>query len=161
MSDKNLIEIKFDLPNKVVGIHKTIRKAAKATLETVHPGQNHSVSILVCEDEQIQELNKTYRGVDRPTDVLSFSDVYSLPGSMITHIGDIVISFPTAYKQSQASGNSIESEVSLLTIHGVLHLLGFDHLFADEKRRMWDIQNSMLESLGYFNVQLIGDEPDA
>ncbi len=78
------------------------------------------ISVVLCDDPFIQELNAAYRGQDKPTDVLSFAqDDPDL-------LGDIVISLPTAARQSQAAGWALENEIALLGIHGLLHLLGHD-----------------------------------
>lgn len=78
------------------------------------------VSVVLCDDAFIQSLNAEYRGQDRPTDVLSFAQ------NDLDLLGDIVISLPTAARQAQAAGWTLESEVALLGIHGLLHLLGYD-----------------------------------
>ena len=78
------------------------------------------ISVVLCDDSFIQELNAAYRGLDKPTDVLSFAqDDPDL-------LGDIVISLPTAARQAEAAGWSLDNEVALLGIHGLLHLLGHD-----------------------------------
>ena len=89
------------------------------------------ISVVLCDDPFIQELNATYRGLDKSTDVLSFAqDDHSL-------LGDIVISLPTAARQAQAAGWSLENEVALLGIHGLLHLLGHDD---ETEAGAWEMQ---------------------
>ena len=79
------------------------------------------VTVVLVSDRKIKELNRTYRGRNRPTDVLSFSyDDES-------YLGDIIISVETAQRQAQEEGHSLERELSILVIHGFLHLLGYDH----------------------------------
>lgn len=78
------------------------------------------ISVVLCDDAFIQSLNAQYRGKDRPTDVLSFAQEDP------NLLGDIVISLPTAARQAQAAGWSLENEVALLGVHGLLHLLGYD-----------------------------------
>lgn len=99
--------------------------------------------------QYIQELNKTYRNVDSVTDVLSFeSDGEYDPETNIEYLGDIVICFDQAAKQAELSGHSLESEIALLEIHGLLHLLGFDHMDDEQKQEMWKNQNMYLEKCG-------------
>ncbi len=125
-----------------------IELAIIKTLETIFPEQDHSVSVLLCDNQHIQELNRTYRGVDKPTDVLSFSDEYVIPETNITYLGDIAISYPMAKQQSATAGYAVENELRLLAVHGVLHLCGFDHLEDADKTKMWAMQEKILHELG-------------
>jgi len=95
------------------------------------------LSILLCDDAVIHELNRDYRGVDRPTDVLAFA-MSEGEGAELSPdlLGDVVVSLPTAAKQAHASGKTISSEVTMLVAHGLLHLLGYDHRDAEEERVM-------------------------
>ena len=113
------------------------------------------ITIVLTDDTQLHELNRDYLGVDAPTDVLSFPASELDPETGSTYLGDILISIPRAAQQAQAAGHPIEAEVQLLVVHGVLHLLGYDHAEADEKARMWAEQSKVLERLGlvYINIQ--------
>lgn len=113
------------------------------------------ITIVLTDDAQLHELNRDYLGVDAPTDVLSFPASELDPETGSTYLGDILISIPRAAQQAQAAGHPIEAEVQLLVVHGVLHLLGYDHAEADEKARMWAEQSKVLERLGlvYINIQ--------
>lgn len=93
--------------------------------------KNAELSILITGDEEIRELNRTYRGKDRPTDVLSFPDGDVVEGRFI--LGDIVISLETAQRQAKELGHSLEEEVERLLTHGVIHLLGYDHELGGEE----------------------------
>ncbi|MGE4266161.1 MAG: rRNA maturation RNase YbeY [Deferribacterales bacterium] len=105
------------------------------------------ISLLICDDAQIQELNKEYREKDYATDVLSFpmsDDPYGEGGML----GDIVISLDTAKKQAQEADIALEREISFLFIHGLLHLMGFDHeLGQDEEEEMFTLQEEILLKL--------------
>jgi probable rRNA maturation factor len=125
-----------------------IENAAIKTLETLFPSQRHGVSVLVCDNQYIQELNRTYRGVDKPTDVLSFSDEYVIPETDVINLGDIAISYPMAMQQSLSAGYAVENELRLLVVHGVLHLCGFDHVDDSDKVKMWALQEKILRELG-------------
>ncbi|MCC6444851.1 MAG: rRNA maturation RNase YbeY [Armatimonadetes bacterium] len=104
-----------------------IRQAVENTL--CHEGFLHpcEVSLLFTDDPGIRLLNREWRGLDQPTDVLSFPQETkpSVPGRP-TLLGDIVISAETAWRQAEAAGWSLEDEIDHLTVHGMLHLLGYD-----------------------------------
>jgi len=85
------------------------------------------LSIAYVDDAQIRELNRTYRGIDSPTDVLSFSQREGNPVGSDQTLGDIVVSLETAQKQAEKLGHSLDDEMDELLFHGFLHLLGYDH----------------------------------
>jgi probable rRNA maturation factor len=86
--------------------------------------------------------------------VLSFPASETDPESGTRYIGDILISIPRAQSQADAAGHPLESEVQLLVVHGVLHLLGHDHADPAEKNRMWKAQSEILDSLGLGSIQI-------
>ena len=95
------------------------------------------LSLLVCDDRVMRRINREHRGIDRPTDVLAFAMGEGMPmASMLVTLGDIVVAWPTARRQAREHGWSAEREVCLLTAHGLLHLLGFDHATRKTERRM-------------------------
>lgn len=97
----------------------------------------------------IRELNRNFRGVDSVTDVLSFeSDGEIDPETGNEYLGDIVICLEQAAKQAEQSGHSVGNEIGLLEIHGLLHLLGYDHTDKDQKDEMWHYQDLYLEKCG-------------
>lgn len=101
------------------------------------------------EPEMIQELNKNFRGVDSVTDVLSFESGGEVdPETGLEYLGDIIICLSQAEKQAAQSGHSLENEIALLEIHGLLHLLGYDHMEEDEKTEMWKYQDHYLGKCG-------------
>lgn len=106
--------------------------------------ENNDLSVVIDSDEVLKELNQQYRGLDQPTDVLSFSSNDLDLESGHTILGDIVISYPRAEKQAFDANHTVNKEVQLLIIHGVLHLLGYDHSNESEKAVMWDIQNRLM-----------------
>lgn len=99
--------------------------------------KNVEVSFLLTDDARIHELNKVYRHKDRPTDVLAFAlregDFAELAGNAL---GDVIVSVPTARKQAEERGRPVLEEVTMLTAHGLLHLLGWDHDTDAKERRM-------------------------
>ena len=98
------------------------------------------VNLTFVDDQEIHKLNQQYRNTDSPTDVLSFSMNEKGPDNKF-YLGDIVISVPQAYKQSKGKKHSLEKELNLLTIHGFLHLLGYEHFKGIEKeeKRIMDL----------------------
>jgi len=123
-------------------LEKLLRKAVKLTLMRMRANMEAEVSLVLTDDEGIQKLNKQYRGLDRPTDVLSFAQEDS------KLLGDIVISQERAGEQAGRYGHSIEREMAFLTVHGMLHLLGLDHETAEERARMEMIQKQILAVMG-------------
>lgn len=108
------------------------------------------LTLVITSDETVYELNRQYRHIDAPTDVLSFeaapdADDFVLPEGILTYIGDVIISFPTAARQAAVAGHTAFEEVLLLAIHGTLHLLHFDHLTPGEKIEMWQKQAQILQ----------------
>lgn len=109
------------------------------------------VSVTFVDNEKIRELNKQYRNVDKPTDVLSFpledeTDIHD--GSMPRFFGDIVISIPKAKQQALDYNHSFERELGFLAVHGFLHLLGYDHQTEEQEKIMFQKQKEILEKHG-------------
>lgn len=131
------------------------------TYNTVADGA--AVTLLLADDAYLRELNRHYRDEDQPTDVLSFPAGDPLPGGeeLLDYLGDIAISVPTAQRQAAAAGHSLEAEMQLLAIHGVLHLLGHDHLEPEEKAAMWAAQAEVLHALGLEGIQPAEGDHDA
>ena len=111
----------------------------------------HEISILFIGDQGIRELNDQFRGIDRPTDVLSFpqilEDELEIPGALV--LGDVAISLETARSQSEEHGLSLEEELTLLLIHGILHLLGYDHEISDQEEEKMRSKTRELFSMIY------------
>ena len=118
--------------------------------------QADEVNVLLVDDVQIQELNRLYRGQDRPTDVLSFAlceagenePVYDMPEEEKSLLGDIVISLETAWRQSQEYGHGLDRETGFLAVHGLLHLLGYDHQDDEERNAMRKAEETILNAAG-------------
>jgi probable rRNA maturation factor len=115
------------------------------------------VSVVLADDEYIHQLNRQYRGKDCPTDVLSFAlnegeEPEVIDGPKEVLLGDIIISLETATRQAEEYGHSLERELSYLTVHGILHLLGYDHMTEDEKKEMRQEEEHILSFLGITRV---------
>ena len=107
-----------------------------------------SITVMIGDDEKLKDLNLRYRGIDKTTDVLAFDAGFDDPDLETRYLGDIVISCQQAQKQAENHGHAVGDELQLLVIHGVLHLLGFDHDTDVRKDEMWSIQNLILTGLG-------------
>lgn len=123
-------------------------QTAQAALDIAPEFAASDLTIVFVNDDDIRELNKTYRNIDSPTDVLSFSSEEMDPETGSFYLGDLVISVPRATEQAQKAGHPVENEIRLLIVHGVLHLLGYDHATSEDKKIMWEKQTSILKSLG-------------
>lgn len=118
----------------------------------------YELSLRFTDDAEVRRLNRDYRGIDRPTDVLSFATLDGtealLPPDFLTdsgeplYLGDIVISVPTAQRQAQENGHSLVMELSWLSVHGFLHLLGWDHPDEEGFQRMVNQQIWLLKETG-------------
>ncbi len=112
--------------------------------------ENIIFNVIIVDNNYIHQLNKEYRGVDRPTDVISFA--LEDNGSMETEfgrvLGDIYISIDKAREQAKEYGHSLKRELSFLSIHGFLHLLGYDHMDSEEEKEMFEIQELILNEYG-------------
>lgn len=111
---------------------------------------DRSLTLVITDDAKVQDLNRDFLGIDEPTDVLSFPSGESEPDPDTgeVYLGDVIISYPRAQAQAEAGGHPIQQELQLLVVHGVLHLLGYDHASEEEKAEMWAAQEAILNRLG-------------
>jgi probable rRNA maturation factor len=121
--------------------------AAQEVLRFANLEQEAELTLVLTDDEQVHALNREYRDVDAPTDVLSFPAGDVDPDTGNLYLGDIIISLPRALAQAQAEGHSFEDELRLLVVHGVLHLLGYDHADEQAQAAMWAAQAQILARL--------------
>ena len=142
------IESTYEYPDAL------LERAALATLSQQKESTEADLTIVLADDAHLQELNRDYLGVDAPTDVLSFPASEMDPQTGSRYIGDIIISVPYAAKGAAKAGHPVDSELHLLVVHGVLHLLGHDHAEPKEKAKMWKAQAEVLKSLGLGNIQV-------
>jgi len=125
-----------------------LERAARAAFTAAPPARQgtYAVTIVLTDDEEMRALNRTWRGKDAPTNVLSFpaSDAVSEAGL----IGDVVLAYETTHKEARDERLVLADHVSHLVVHGVLHLLGFDHEKDEEAEQMEDLERTALASLG-------------
>jgi probable rRNA maturation factor len=155
-----LIRPRFE--NKVAA--DSVQSAARATLHHQSAPHATSLCVVIVDDAEMQALNRLYRGIDAPTDVLSFGtqdggtpDEHDRDSPFVVapeqkeevnaYLGDVIVAFPRVVAQAAQQGHSPEHELRLLVVHGVLHLLGHDHATPQDKAQMWAIQDQVLEIL--------------
>lgn len=118
----------------------------------VYGVENSEVSVTITDDKKIHELNLQYRKIDRPTDVLSFAFRDSDEPEIVTNepeiLGDIIISIERAKSQAEEYGHSLRREIVFLTVHGILHLLGYDHMEESDRLEMESEQDFLMNKLG-------------
>ncbi|MDO5110699.1 MAG: rRNA maturation RNase YbeY [Clostridia bacterium] len=124
-----------------------IERAVQAALLYEH--RQGDVTVMLTDDESIHHLNRDYRHVDRPTDVLTFPawEGEALLQQPDGYLGDIAISLPTALRQAAEYGHSLTRELSFLAVHGTLHLLGYDHMEQADADVMFALQDRILEEM--------------
>ena len=130
-----------------------VRKIVRQVLRDEAATFPYEVSLVFTDSETVQRLNRDYRGIDEPTDVLAFymlpqkrTDIsFAVPPDGVTRLGEVVISYPQAMAQAREEGHSPERELALLVIHGILHLLGYDHEKPEEEHKMRERERGLLE----------------
>ena len=132
-----------------------VRRAVEATLDYEGYKNNAEVSVTFTDNEKIQKINNEFRGIDKPTDVLSFPlteyEDSNVPfaDELDGNLGDIVISLERAKEQAEEFGHSFEREIAFLTVHSMLHLLGYDHVNSEEEELdMRKRQSDVLKNMG-------------
>ena len=129
-----------------------VRRAIEKVGE-LYGAEDSEVSVTLTDNAYIHTLNKEYRGIDRPTDVLSFalreSEEPGISGGLeVDVLGDIIISVERAEEQAAEYGHSLRREMAFLAVHGMLHLLGYDHMEEAEREEMEREQRFVMEQLG-------------
>lgn len=130
-------------------IYEVLEKVIKECLILEGKSLNYEISLSFVDNEEIKELNREYRNVDKETDVLSFplEEDFSVPTPLL---GDIIISAEKALEQSREYAHSLLREIAYLTAHSMFHLLGYDHMEEDEKKIMRDKEKEVMKRLKIF-----------
>lgn len=123
-----------------------MKKIASLALEKEGLDDNYEVGLTYVSKEEIRDLNRDYRDIDKVTDVLSFPLIEDF-SSDETLLGDVVISYEVAQEQAKEYGHSLEREIMFLFTHSILHLLGYDHIEDDERLIMEQRQREILDEL--------------
>ena len=153
---------------KIAGVEERCQRVAAIALSTGAalledlPLERAELSLVLADDAMVQELNRQYRGQNKPTNVLSFAalDDEDAPeptdGPLL--LGDVIIAYETTAAEAEAEGKSLSDHLSHLVVHGVLHLLGFDHMEEDEAEEMEGLESSILGMLGIADPYRTDDE---
>jgi probable rRNA maturation factor len=135
------------------------RRILEETLKAQGVSPSAEIGLVIADQARVQELNRTYRGEDHPTDVLAFymtaageesgseSERFVVAPDGKLHLGEVIISYPQAVTQAREQGHSVEKELAILIIHGVLHLLDYDHERPEQKREMAAREQAILSAI--------------
>ena len=125
-----------------------MKRVIRTCVAEQYPHHRFEVELSLCGDEEIHRINREFRGIDRPTDVLSFPMMdFEMPDVYVS-LGNIVISVETARRQAEEYGHSLKRELCFLCAHSALHLLGYDHETDEEREEMEAKQREILDALG-------------
>lgn len=156
MKEYKMIEVNYNAIEELPNEEALIKKVVKKVLEEEKVVQDVDVYITLTNNEEIHKINKEYREVDRPTDVLSFpmyerEEIYKLKADENDEVekilGDIIVSIEKVKEQAEEYGHSFERELAYLVTHGCLHLLGYDHMIEEEQKEMRTREELILEML--------------
>jgi len=151
----------------VAGVDVDAIEAAAAAVLRAEGMDDGDLAVFITSDEEVRALNLEWRGIDAPTDVLSFAThdtteyqevIRNAPPDLqalfARALGDVLIAYPYAERQATRFGNSTANELLLLTVHGVLHLLGYDHATPEDEAAMWQRQEEILAAYGVTGLSL-------
>ena len=133
---------------------KIISDVIKYALTLENINSKPEISVCFVDNDKIKNLNKKFRSIDKETDVLSFPmiEFNNQPKDVLIKknilLGDIIISLPKAFEQAKEYGHTIEREIAFLTAHGILHLLGYDHINSEDEKMMFEKQKFILKKIG-------------
>ena len=134
-----------------------LRRVVEHSLAAQDIASEVELGLLITDDETVRKLNQEYRGVDEPTDVLSFALVerktgnnsppFVEPPDGLLHLGEVVISYPQAVRQAEETNHKMEEEMALLVVHGILHLLGYEHDEPAREQEMRALEKKILSEV--------------
>ncbi len=134
-----------------------LRRLVKESLGAHGVDTEVELSLLISDDATVRDLNKKYRGKDKTTDVLSFAleadkrggaaAGFVMPPGEMVHLGEVIVSYPQAAEQAAERKRAVEDELALLVVHGVLHLLGYDHDKPAREREMRSLEQRVLSAV--------------
>lgn len=152
-NEQNKIEVPLD-------IEESLKTIAQLVFEEEGLSDNYEISLTLVDDNQIRELNRDYRGKDTPTDVLSFPLIedFELEAKMDNEmeilLGDIVISLERAVEQSKEYSHSLNRELVYLMIHSLFHLVGYDHIDEEDKKKMRSKEKEIIRKIKVFRNEI-------
>ncbi|WP_066049791.1 rRNA maturation RNase YbeY [Robertmurraya korlensis] len=150
--DIDFLDETQEMTDESIGQMEELLNFAQQKLQMTEPCE---LSVTFVNNDRIQEINREYRGKDKPTDVISFAleelgegEIQITGGNMPRVLGDIIISTDKAREQAVDYGHSVDRELGFLAVHGFLHLLGYDHETEAEEKEMFDLQRRILDEYG-------------
>ena len=146
------MELDFNSFNESFNNYQTVyEELLKKTINHLSLNFDPYLSVTIVNNDYIHEINRTYRHIDRPTDVISFAFLDDVPNKeallqskQMVVLGDIYISYEKAEEQAKSYGHSLERELKFLFVHGLLHLLGYDHMNEEDEKVMFRLQDEIL-----------------
>jgi probable rRNA maturation factor len=151
MGPETIIDIRIDEPawkDAVPAARVLVRRAARAALASAPVGGPVELSVALCDDATMKTLNREWRGKNKPTNVLSFPHSDAPPPGAPRHLGDVILGLETMQREAADQRKPLADHLLHLVVHGVLHLLGFDHELAAEAREMERREVRILAGLG-------------
>ncbi len=151
MSDGLAIDLTIDAPgwsDSLSDAEGVVLRAAEAAYRDAGDGGAAELSLVLADDQRVQDLNRAWRGKDTPTNVLSFPAGDDGAPGRARHLGDVVLALETVLGEAERFGRPVGHHVAHLTVHGVLHLLGFDHQAPEEASTMERLEAKILDGLG-------------
>lgn len=144
-----MVEIIDQTRNKYLSkYYKDIKKYYKKTLEVLDVKEDKEVSLIICGKKKIHTINREYRNIDRPTDVISFAEIDADDEyGDHTYLGDIFINVDRVKSQAKEYGHSEKREFCFLFVHGMLHLFGYDHMCLKDEKIMFSLQDKIIGDL--------------
>lgn len=142
--------IQIDIIKNAAGwpeVEPLLKRAVKGVLDVIALEEDAELSLVLSDNDEVQLLNKHYRGKDKPTNVLSFPQ----DDENFQHLGDVILALETVKQEAQDQDKSFDDHLTHLTIHGLLHLLGYDHETDDEAEEMEALEIEILRDLGVKN----------
>ncbi len=147
------IDIHVDHEFRTLVDKSRVRKIVRQVLKAERVTPPYELGLVFADKEKVRQLNRDYRGVDQPTDVLAFymrpqkgsDSSFANPPDGVAHLGEVIISYPQALAQAKKQGHSLQRELALLIIHGTLHLLSYDHEESREAKKMRAREEELLE----------------
>lgn len=146
------LRVRLQSPQDWSHLEEPLVRAAESAL-THEEVQTGSLTLVLTDGDAIQEFNRKFAGEDHPTDVLSFPDGSQDPHDQTLYLGDVLVALDVARLQAEAAGHTLIDELTMLTVHGVLHLLGYDHADPESEQEMWAAQNEILNHLNVRNAE--------
>lgn len=143
------VTVQFQIEGPFAMDEARLRQAVQVVAAQHPQAAGSEMSIVITDNGRVRALNKAHRGLDAPTDVLSFP-AEPLPPELneTPYLGDLVIAYPYAQQQAQRAGHALADSLALLVVHGTLHLLGYDHDTPERRAAMWAQQEAALVQLG-------------